>query len=138
MTVVISLRLFLTIGVAFFVTVLVAGVGSLGIFGSIENALTVKREFQAYRAETVRTTVNDYFERIEAETKVIGSLMSMQHGLVDDNLGVIRLLSALVSNLEGVEDVTLVRRDGTNVMVYLEGAARFADGKGRGGDSSDV
>ena len=121
MTVVISLRLFLTIGVAFFVTVLVAGVGGLGIFGSIENALTVKREFQAYRAETVRTTVNDYFERIEAETKVIGSLMSMQHGLVDDNLQVIRLLSALVSNLEGVEDVTLVRRDGTNVMVYLEG-----------------
>lgn len=117
----IRLRLFLTVGVAFFVIALVGGVGGLGIFGAIENALSVKREFQAYRAENVRIAVSDYFERIEAEAKVVGSLISMQPGLVDDDLQVIRLLSALVSNLEGVEDVTLVRRDETNVMVYLDG-----------------
>jgi adenylate cyclase len=118
---VIRLRLFLTLGVAVFVIVVVAGVGGLGVFGTIENALAVKREFQAYRAETVSRTVRDYFERIEAEARVVASLAALSPGLTGDDARVVQLLSALVGNLEGVRDATLLRPDRTNVMVFLDG-----------------
>lgn len=116
----IRLRLFLTLGVAVFVIVVVAGVGGLGVYGTIENALAVKREFQAYRAETASRTVRAYFDRIEAEARVVASLAALAPGLTRDDTQVVQLLSALVENLEGVRDATLLRPDKTNVMVFLE------------------
>ena len=116
----IRLRLFLTLGVAIFVIVIVAGVGGLGVYGTIENALAVKREFQAYRAETASRTVRAYFDLIEAEARVVASLAALAPGLTQDDTQAVQLLTALVENLEGVRDATLLRPDKTNVMVFQE------------------
>ena len=119
----IRLRLFLTLGVGLFVVVVVVGVGGLGVFGAMKNALVVKQELQSYRAEVVGRTVRDYFARIDDEAHVVASLAALTPGLVADDDQVVRLLTALVENLDGVRDVTLLRRDETNVMVYREDGA---------------
>ncbi|MBT5416047.1 MAG: adenylate/guanylate cyclase domain-containing protein [Rhodospirillaceae bacterium] len=116
----IRLRLFLTLGVGLFVVVLVAGVGGLGVFGAIENALAVKREFQTFRAEVVGRSVLDYFARVEGEAHVVGTLIALDPALVEEDEHIAKLLTALVGNLDGVRDATLVRRDESNVMVFLE------------------
>ncbi len=117
----INLRLFLTLGVAVFVIVIVGGIGTIGTYGSITNALSITRQFQSYRAATVTENVVSYFASVEAEVSILYDVFEADPALLN-NSSAINLLTALVSNLESVRDLTLLRRDGTNVMVYRESA----------------
>ena len=60
-----------------------------------------------------------YFETLEEQVSVLYEVFAAEPGLMaDESAG--NLLSALVTNLDGVRDITLLRRDESNVMVYWD------------------
>ena len=77
------------------------------------------RQFQAYRTRLANERVVAFFDTVEAETWILYELFESDPALMAD-LPATRVLRALVANLEPIADLTLVRRDGTNVMVYRE------------------
>ena len=113
----VSLRTVLTVGFALFVITLVGSIGAIGVYGSISNALDVTRQFQTYRAKSVSEKVNAFFSSVEAETSVLYNLFASNPRLLE-NESARGLLAAFIANLDSVRDLTLVRRDRTNVMVY--------------------
>ena len=115
----VSLRTVLTVGFALFVITLVGGIGAIGVYGSISNALDVTRQFQTYRAKSVSEKVNAFFSSVEAETSVLYNLFASNPRLLE-NESARGLLAAFIANLDSVRDLTLVRRDRTNVMVYWD------------------
>ncbi len=113
------LRRSLSLGVAIFVIVMIGTVGAIGTYGAIANALALARQLQEVRAQAVTQKVVGYFGTLEEEISVLYEVFAAEPGLMaDESAG--NLLTALVTNLDGVRDITLLRRDESNVMVYWE------------------
>jgi adenylate cyclase len=111
------LRRSLSLGVAIFVILMIGGVGAIGTYGSIVNALNVARQLQEVRAQAVTQRVVGYFDTLEEQVSVLYEVFATEPGLIADR-NASNLLTALVTNLDGVRDITLLRRDESNVMVY--------------------
>jgi len=111
-----SVRFVLTIGVVIFVTVVGGLVGGLSIWGGVTSALELTRSAQSQQTAKLAETVNAFVRRVEQDVLTIADVVGESTQSLE-NRAVIRVLKPFARNKEYLNDITLVRKDRTNVWV---------------------
>ena len=111
-----SVRFVLTVGVAIFVIVVGGLVGGLSIWGGVTSALELTRSAQRQQTANLAETVRAFVRRVEQDVLTITEVLSESSQDLE-NLAVIHVLKPFARNKEYLNDITLVRKNRTNVWV---------------------
>ena len=111
-----SVRVVLTVGVAVFVFVIGGLVGGLSIWGGVISALELTRSSQIQQTAKLAETVNAFVQKVEQDVLTIADVLS-ESAQELENRAVIHVLKPFAENKEYLNDITLVRKNRTNVWV---------------------
>ncbi|WP_421883147.1 adenylate/guanylate cyclase domain-containing protein [Pacificispira sp.] len=115
-----SVKFVLGFGVCILIVLSVGTVGALGTFGSMESALEVTRRLQQNRTNAIAENLIEYFRQVEEDMRTLAELVGASNQSASDPYA-IAVLSAFVRNKDYLYDLTLVRRDGSTVLVWQDG-----------------
>ncbi len=111
-----SVRFVLTVGVAIFVIVVGGLVGGLSIWGGVTSSLELTRSAQSQQTAKLAETVSAFVHRVEQDVLTITDVLSESAQNLE-NRAVIHVLKPFVRNKDYLNDITLVRKNRTNVWV---------------------
>lgn len=112
----ISVRFVLTVGVVIFVVVVGGLVGGLSIWGGVTSALELTRSAQSQQTTRLAEKVNEFALRVEQDVLTMTGVLS-ENAQDLENRAVIQVLKPFAINKEYLNDITLVRKNRTNVWV---------------------
>ncbi len=114
-----SVKFVLGTGVGALILAAVGLVGILGTLGSMRSALEISARLQDQRTAAMSDNVHGLFEQVEWDALALAELLQTASDGLDDER-VIALFSAFIRHTPAVTDLSLVRKDGSNLMVWHE------------------
>ena len=114
-----SVKFVLGVGVGGLLAISIGLVGTLETLGTVRTALEITRTLQDQRTVSVGARLTGFFAEVERDVFVLAELL----GTSSDGLEEVRvahIFTAFLRHKPHVTDVTLVRRDGSNLMAWQE------------------